>query len=65
MKHADQWQETVLARFENKREVKTTVIDFNGKAVFVTRYFKKLKPPEELTSKGLSPEATAVSQYPG
>ena len=63
MKHADEWKEQVTSLFAGKREVKTTVIDVNGKAVFVTRYFKALKPPEELTNKGLPAEATAVSLY--
>ena len=60
MKHADEWKENVTSRFTEKREVKTTVIDVNGKAVFATRYFKALKPPDDLTNKGLTAEATAV-----
>ena len=28
-----------------RREYKTTVVDVNGKTVFVTRYLKKLEPP--------------------
>lgn len=44
---AETWQASIASKFP-KREVKTTVVDINGKAVFITRYFKPLKPPDEL-----------------
>ena len=38
------------AKFKD-RDFKTTVIDVNGKTVFVTRYFKALEPPQEIFEK--------------
>jgi hypothetical protein len=37
------------------------VVDDNGKAVFLTRYFKPIKPPDDLLNKGGTPEETEVS----
>ena len=31
-----------------QRELKTEVVNINGKLVFITSYFKKLEPPREL-----------------
>jgi hypothetical protein len=36
-------------------------MDINGKSVFVTRYFRAIKPPEELIENGDSSFITAVS----
>lgn len=60
MVFADQWAEKISSNFIPKRDIKTFVTDVNFKSVFITRYFRQIKPPEELTNKGLSPEATAV-----
>uniref|UniRef100_X1Z7B6 C2 domain-containing protein n=1 Tax=Capitella teleta TaxID=283909 RepID=X1Z7B6_CAPTE len=46
---SEKWQSEIASRFPT-RECKTTVVDINGKSVFITRYFKSLKPPEELFS---------------
>ncbi len=53
---AEAWQKDVSSKFP-KREYKTTVVDINGKSVFITRYFKPLKPPEELINNQPSPES--------
>ena len=65
MVYADEWQERISNLFTPKREVKTFVTDTNFKSVFITRYFKAIKPPDELTNKGLSSEATSelVARY--
>ena len=57
---AEKWQIELENKFP-KREFKTTVVDINGKSVFLTRYFKALKPPEELVNDQESPQAAAVS----
>ena len=57
--HAENWQQNFETKFP-QREILTTVIDVNGKSVFVTRYFKPLKPPDEFVDKG---EQSAVSRY--
>ena len=44
-----------------KREFRATVMDINGKSVFITRYFRGIKPPEELIDNGEASFATAVS----
>lgn len=35
-------------------------MDINGKSVFVTRYFRPIKPPEELIENGDASIGTAV-----
>lgn len=47
MTRCDRWQLWLNGRFP-KREYKTSVVDINGKLVFLTCYFKKLMPPQEL-----------------
>lgn len=47
LQYADNWEKTLNAKFSD-REYKTTVIDVNGKTVFVTRYFKALEPPPDI-----------------
>lgn len=61
---ADKWQLEVEKKFP-KREYKTTVVDINGKSVFLSRYFKPLKPPDVLINGQESPESTAeaVARY--
>lgn len=61
MVYADKWAEDLANTFVPKRDIKTFVTDVNFKSVFITRYFRPIKPPEELTSKGLSSEALSVS----
>ncbi|XP_048762965.2 coiled-coil and C2 domain-containing protein 2A-like isoform X2 [Ostrea edulis] len=50
LQYAENWEKTLNAKFKD-REYKTTVIDVNGKTVFVTRYFKALEPPQEIFEK--------------
>lgn len=50
MQYADKWQQEIEARFP-KRHYKTSVIDVNGKNVFLTRFFRALKPPPEILEK--------------
>ncbi|XP_038057381.1 coiled-coil and C2 domain-containing protein 2A-like isoform X2 [Patiria miniata] len=45
--YAESYQTESLAKFP-KRELVTTVMDINGKAVFITRYFRPIKPPDEV-----------------
>ncbi|XP_013408980.1 coiled-coil and C2 domain-containing protein 2A-like isoform X3 [Lingula anatina] len=61
---ADAWIEALQKKFP-KREYKTTVIDVNGKSVFITRYFKSLKPPDEILNQNTAPQAQAelVARY--
>ncbi|XP_046545533.1 LOW QUALITY PROTEIN: coiled-coil and C2 domain-containing protein 2A-like [Haliotis rubra] len=58
MQHAETWQEELNKKYP-RRQYKTTVVDVNGKSVFITRYFKSLKPPDDITGKDLGPEKTA------
>ncbi|XP_042326505.1 coiled-coil and C2 domain-containing protein 2A isoform X2 [Sceloporus undulatus] len=44
---AERYQAECALKFPN-RQCLTTVIDINGKTVFITRYIKPLNPPEEL-----------------
>ncbi|XP_064626685.1 coiled-coil and C2 domain-containing protein 2A-like isoform X3 [Lineus longissimus] len=61
---AEGWQSELRKKFQ-KRDYKTTVTDLNGKSVFITRYFKSIKPPEELLNKSSGSLATAeeVARY--
>ncbi|KAL3869795.1 hypothetical protein ACJMK2_042432 [Sinanodonta woodiana] len=59
--HAENWQQNFETKFP-QREILTTVIDVNGKSVFVTRYFKPLKPPDEFIDKG-EQSAELVARY--
>lgn len=61
---AEKWQHDLITRFP-KREFKTTVVDINGKSVFITRYFKALKPPEDLLSGEESTLEKSVSAQTG
>jgi hypothetical protein len=36
-------------------------MDINGKSVFITRYFRGIKPPDELIENGDASFATAVN----
>ncbi|XP_063779849.1 coiled-coil and C2 domain-containing protein 2A isoform X2 [Pseudophryne corroboree] len=44
---AEKFQSEALLKFSN-RQCLTTVTDMNGTTVFITRYIKALKPPQEL-----------------
>lgn len=61
MQYAETWQTNLSNKFPS-RDYKTSVIDVNGKAVFITRYFKALKPPEELVAQAEG-ATSAVSIY--
>ncbi|CAL1548859.1 unnamed protein product [Lymnaea stagnalis] len=47
IQYADRWQENLERRFPS-RIFKTTVMDTTGRNVFVTRFFKSIKPPPEV-----------------
>ncbi|XP_077156995.1 coiled-coil and C2 domain-containing protein 2A isoform X2 [Paroedura picta] len=62
---AEKYQAECLLKFPS-RQCLTTVIDINGKTVFVTRYIQPLNPPEELLrAHADNPQATseAVAHY--
>jgi coiled-coil and C2 domain-containing protein 2A len=48
---SSQWCTNLAKKFPT-REFQTTVMDSQGKAVFITRYFKGLSPPDELVENG-------------
>ena len=48
---AQRWAETLSSSFSH-RHVTPLVIDVEGKAVLMTRYFRGLSPPSELLSRG-------------
>jgi coiled-coil and C2 domain-containing protein 2A len=53
-------------KFQTKhpnREFKPTVMDTNGRSVFITRYFRPLNPPEELIEADKSSLLTAVRNF--
>ncbi|CAH1773716.1 unnamed protein product [Owenia fusiformis] len=60
IEYAESWQTALEKKFE-KRVFTTSVIDVNGKTVFVTRYFKSLKPPDEILNDNAAPLAQAES----
>ncbi|VDI43750.1 coiled-coil and C2 domain-containing protein 2A [Mytilus galloprovincialis] len=62
LQFAETWQNELNGRFP-KREFKSTVVDVNGKSVFVTRYFKSLKPPEELIRENNLETAKLLARY--
>ncbi|PVD23406.1 hypothetical protein C0Q70_16675 [Pomacea canaliculata] len=63
MQYADKWQQEIEARFP-KRHYKTSVIDVNGKNVFLTRFFRALKPPPEILEKATeSAQSNFTSRY--
>ena len=51
LERSDVWQGELEAKFP-KRQYITTVVDMNCKTVFVTRYLKSLKPPDEIAAGG-------------
>ncbi|XP_014781199.1 coiled-coil and C2 domain-containing protein 2A isoform X1 [Octopus bimaculoides] len=63
LQYCDVWQRQLEAKW-SKRVYKTTVTDILGKAVFVTRFFKPLLPPKEITTgkTGIA-AAQAVAKY--
>ena len=54
------WQTELEKKFP-KREFKLQVIDINGQSVFITRYLKALKPPDELINNQESATGVVVS----
>uniref|UniRef100_A0A8C2YIM5 Coiled-coil and C2 domain containing 2A n=1 Tax=Chinchilla lanigera TaxID=34839 RepID=A0A8C2YIM5_CHILA len=61
----EKFQTECALKFPN-RQCLTTVIDINGKTVFITRYLKPLNPPQELLNAyPNNPQATAelVARY--
>ncbi|XP_019381477.1 PREDICTED: coiled-coil and C2 domain-containing protein 2A isoform X1 [Gavialis gangeticus] len=49
LRAAEKYQAECALKFPSRRCL-TTVIDINGKTVFITRYIKPLNPPQELLS---------------
>ena len=62
MHYAEQWQAELQAK-HRKRHFKTSVIDVNGKDVFLTRYFKALKPPPEINEKAKNLQAVRCLEF--
>ena len=50
MQYSEQWQAD-LQKLYPQRHYKASVIDVNGKNVFLTRYFKALNAPPEILEK--------------
>ncbi|RUS72243.1 hypothetical protein EGW08_019997 [Elysia chlorotica] len=68
IERADAWQAELERQFP-KRIYKTTVMDTMGKNVFVTRYFRSIKPPPEVEActdpqKAMEMAARYVSMIP-
>uniref|UniRef100_F7I3S9 Coiled-coil and C2 domain containing 2A n=1 Tax=Callithrix jacchus TaxID=9483 RepID=F7I3S9_CALJA len=62
---SEKFQAECAFKFPN-RQCLTTVIDINGKTVFITRYLKPLNPPEELLNvhpNNLQATAELVARY--
>ncbi|XP_072192198.1 coiled-coil and C2 domain-containing protein 2A isoform X2 [Excalfactoria chinensis] len=55
---AEKYETECTSKFPN-RQCLTTVIDLNGKTVFITRYIKPLNPPQELLDAPNSSQTTA------
>ena len=53
------WATDLRKKFPN-REFKPIVMNTEGKSVLVTRYFRPIKPPEELIENGDGSFETAV-----
>lgn len=45
--HSDTYLRQMHKKFP-QRDIKTEVVNINGKLVFITSFFKKLEPPREL-----------------
>ncbi|XP_072045143.1 coiled-coil and C2 domain-containing protein 2A-like isoform X2 [Amphiura filiformis] len=60
LSYAENYQTSLSVKFP-KREVTTSVMDINGKSVFVTRYFRPIKPPAILIEDGNNSLKVAVS----
>jgi hypothetical protein len=56
---ASEWTRVLTTKFPN-REFKPTVMNTEGKSVLVTRYFRAIKPPDELIENGETSYDTAV-----
>ena len=59
---ADKWVTDLEKRFR-KRDFKTTVVDINGKSVFITRFFKPLAPPDSVAKKEESSKHAMVRLF--
>lgn len=58
---SERFERTAAQRYPDRPCV-TTVIDLNGKTVFITRYIRPLKPPQMLLDAfPNNPEETTVS----
>ena len=62
MQYAERWQAELQAKHP-KRHYKTSVIDVNGKNVFLTRYFKALKPPPEINEKAENLQTVSCLEF--
>ncbi|XP_077980820.1 coiled-coil and C2 domain-containing protein 2A-like [Glandiceps talaboti] len=64
MYHAETFQ-TMFEKKYPKREVLTTVMNIDGKSVFVTRYFKPIKPPDEILNTESDPmrQAELIARF--
>jgi hypothetical protein len=62
LKKAADWSQSLKTSFPS-RDYRTTVMDVKGKSVVLTRYFKPLKPPDELIENGEGSFETAVSAH--
>ena len=59
---AVKWGEVVKKKHPT-REVRPIVMNTEGKSVLVTRYFRPIKPPEELIENGETSFETAVNFF--
>ena len=60
--YAENYQTSLVAKFP-KRTVTTAVMDINGKSVFVTRYFRPIKPPPSLMTDANPAKVTVSTKH--
>jgi hypothetical protein len=62
LEKAAKWGEGIKKKHPT-REVRPIVMNTEGKSVLVTRYFRAIKPPEELIENGETSFETAVNFF--
>ena len=60
VQHCLEWSETLAQKYP-QRKINPMVADVTGKSVLLTRYFRPLKPPQELLTS--EPKALNIAWY--
>ena len=60
LEKAQKWTEKYVKKFKD-REVKPTAMDTEGRTVFVTRFLRPIRPPDELIENGETSLETTVN----